>query len=137
MNQFYAQHTIGLVTRFLTGIGAALAYLREKSGLSQHGLAAAIQRRIQPRISEMERGKFGPSSKLINEYLVHCEADEFDLADAFLGSDPPEEELIERSLRALRVGKLPAKAERAALEQIRAHRRSLLEWMAADSPDED
>jgi transcriptional regulator with XRE-family HTH domain len=125
------------VTRFLTGIGAALAYLREKSGLSQHGLAAAIQRKIQPRISEMERGKFGPSSKLINEYLVHCDADEIDLADAFLGPDPPEDELVRRALRTLRVGDLPPRLEKLALEQLQAQRRSLLEWTAADSSDED
>ena len=114
-----------------------MAYLREKAGLSQHGMAAKLQRKIQPRLSQLESGKFGPSAKLIGEYLVHCDADELDLADAFLGPDPAEDELVRRALRTLRVGDLPPRLEKLALEQLRAQRRTLVEWMAADSPDED
>jgi transcriptional regulator with XRE-family HTH domain len=121
------------VNSFLKGIGQALAYLRTEAGISQSALAKQLGKKIQPRISQMERGEIVPSGNLIQGYLTHCkpgedeELDEVDLADAFLGADPSEEEILRRVLRTMRLGELPPRLEKLALEQLRTHRRTLQE----------
>ena len=114
------------VGSFKEGIGSALDLLRETAGISQSELARRRDKADQSRLSRMEDGQVLPSSSLIDEYLVHCGYDVEDLAEAFLGPDPPEDALLRRALRALNVGKLTAKQEKAALEQLRSLRRKLL-----------
>jgi transcriptional regulator with XRE-family HTH domain len=117
--------------RFTTGIGAALVYLRQKAGLSQSKLG--IKANWEPsRFRKFEMGRYSPSADVIEIYLEHCDADEFDLADAFLGEDPDEDELLRRALRALRVGNLPPDLEETALEQLRTQRQLLLRLSTPD-----
>ena len=124
------------VGSFKDGIGPALAFLRTKAGLSQSALAKLVGRKIQPRLSQVEHGEVVPSGQLIDEYLSQCGSDVADLADAYLGPDPSEEELALRALRAMRLGEIPPRLERVALQQLQAQRRTLLEALGK-SPDEE
>lgn len=137
MNEDRWRRSMHGVGSFKDGIGAALGSLRSKAGLSQTALAKLVGRKIQPRLSQVERGEVVPSGQLIDEYLTFSHADVDDLGDAFLGEEPSEEILVRRALRALRLGTLPPRLEELALQQLQTQRRTLREALGYPPEDEE
>ena len=109
-----------LVEPFSKGIGPALATLRKRAGLTQSALARKLQM-SQPRLSLAEKSGTPAPARLIEQYLVACGFDVFDLALAFLAPDTGKEERAELALRMYGFEALPEHVRSLALESLQVH----------------